>query len=258
MLTAKILHTSESRDHAHYYSDQKTDYYAKEGDSHTWHGKGAKALGLEGDVAMSDFLRVLRGEIVPGRPRSATVPNGAKSRSGIDLTFSAPKSVSLQAIVGKDKSMIEAHDTAVKTALDYLETRSRARSKTSGKSRYVETENVVAALFRHETARPTPGAAPDPDLHTHAIIANLTQLPDGRWRAMSNEALMHDLALAGRLYMATLAKKSRTSWQTDSMGRQRKLRTRPHSPSLHPGQLEALQADRRPPCRTGAHATNSL
>jgi len=206
MLTRKILYTAKAKDNAHYYSDQKEDYYAKEGDSHTWFGKGAAALNLHGDVKFEDFLRVLRGEIISGRPRPPKAPNGSRTRAGLDLTFSAPKSVSLQALVGNDKSMIDAHDHAVKTAMQYLETRAQARLKTQGKSRRIDTESIVAALFRHETARETPDAPPDPGLHTHVIIANLTQLPDGRWRAMSNEALMHDLALAGRIYMATLAK----------------------------------------------------
>src|SRR5690606_29920575 len=110
MLTAKILHSSAAKDHAHYYSDQKDDYYSKEDEERTWHGNGAARLGLSGEVQVEDFLRLLRGEVEPGQARADTTPGGSKSRSGVDFTFSAPKSVSLQALVGKDARIIAIHD----------------------------------------------------------------------------------------------------------------------------------------------------
>ena len=67
-----------------------------------------------------------------------------------------------------------------------------------GKERVVATGNLVAALFEHDTSR-----AQDPQAHLHAVIANVTQGPDGKWRALHNEklwslnTLLNSIAMAG-------------------------------------------------------------
>jgi len=205
MLTAKILHSSAAKDHAHYYSDQKDDYYSKEDEARTWHGNGAARLGLSGEVQVEDFLRLLRGEIAPGQARADTTPGGSKSRSGVDFTFSAPKSVSLQALVGKDARIIAIHDAAVARTIEHMEKDARARMKVQGKSHVELTGNVIAASFRHETARPSPGAPPDPQLHSHAVFMNLTQRADGKWVALQNDELFRSKAKYDAQYMMELA-----------------------------------------------------
>ena len=95
-------------------------------------------------------------------------------RAGWDATFSAPKSVSLTALVGGDDRVREAHRNAVTTALSELERYTQARI--GGNNPAETTGKFVAAKFEHDTARPVDGYAA-PQLHTHAVIFNITERP---------------------------------------------------------------------------------
>ena len=166
---------------AHYFSSAD-DYYAKENPGE-WQGLGAEALGLSGLIDRKQLARVLDGQLPNGRRIASTFDRlESKKRMGIDLTFAPPKSVSLQALVAGDKAVTEAHDHAVTSALQYAETLAVARKKVRGKSHRERTGNLVIGKFRHEMSR-----AKDPQLHTHAVILNMTRRADGAWRALSNE-----------------------------------------------------------------------
>ena len=173
-----------------YYEEKYShdDYYSeKQRVVGQWFGRGAEELGLSGEIATEDFRAVLRGL----RPASGEVlvhkANGYDDRrAGWDATFNAPKSVSIQGLVGDDHRLIEAHRKAVSRALVELE--QYALSRRRGGSEWVVTGNVVAARFDHIAARPASGVedgyGPDPHLHTHVVIANMTRRPDGEWRGL--------------------------------------------------------------------------
>lgn len=201
MLSHKVLTRQDVGDAAGYYEDGADDYYAKDGESSAWQGKGAEALGLVGDVDSKRFRELLSGEVQPGVyiTRDATRQD-SKSRIGLDLTFSAPKSVSLQALVGGDAEIIRAHDRAVAKALEAAEERAQARKKVDGRSQVETTGNLIVAKFRHETSRET-----DPQLHTHAVVMNLTQRSDGQWRALRNDEIVKMTRYLGAVYMNELA-----------------------------------------------------
>ena len=138
------------------------------------------------------------------------MPNGVilkrgqqgKHQPGWDLTFSAPKSVSLLALVGDDSRVTEAHNLAVTEALRYLEaTTARARTKQEGKSTIETTGNWIIARFNHDTSREL-----DPQLHTHAVVINATQRADGEWRALSSKEMFRAKMLGGAIYRAELAR----------------------------------------------------
>lgn len=201
MLTHQILTRQEIGDVASYYGDAADDYYAKEGEAQVWQGKGAEALGLVGTVERERFRDLLAGRIVPDGPSvRVSTRDDSKNRIGIDLTFSAPKSVSLYALVGGDKAMIAAHDLAVQRTLEQAEAYAQARTKLNGKSRVETTGNLVIAKFRHETTR-----AQDPELHTHAVVMNLTQRADGEWRALKNDEIVKMTRYLGAVYRTELA-----------------------------------------------------
>ncbi|MEL7225275.1 MAG: MobF family relaxase, partial [Cyanobacteria bacterium J06576_12] len=125
-----------------------------------------------------------------------------KHRAATDYTFSAPKSVSIAGLIQKDKRVIQAHDAAVKTALDVLENRyaqTRVR-RGLGIREKVATGNVIAATFRHETSREQ-----DPQLHTHCVVINATQMEDGKWQSLSNEEVLNNQKLLGEIYQNELA-----------------------------------------------------
>ena len=190
---------------------ERDGYYAKDDAAHreasAWVGKGADALGLEGSVDPDVFTDILAGEV----PDGSGVRLGRKNREGEidhrpgrDVTFSAPKSVSLAALVGGDERIVGVHDAAVRKALTWIEANAaetRMRDPEMGCMVRVGGQSIVAATFRHDTSRNL-----DPQLHTHAVIANMVQGEDRKWRTMANEKLYASKMLIGALYRAELAR----------------------------------------------------
>ncbi|MDX9737684.1 MAG: MobF family relaxase [Azonexus sp.] len=206
MLSAKVLTNAQQAEH---YFSQDNYYTSEEGFEHSaWAGKGAAALGLSGGVHREQFMELLQGK-VEGQELGKMVRNeqtGALERDhrpGVDMTFSAPKSVSLLAEVAGDERVQQAHDMAVMDALAYLErVAAQARTTTGGITTREDTGNLVAATFRHDTSREL-----DPNTHTHAVIMNITKRADGKWRSVTNEELLGHIKAAGAMYRASLAER---------------------------------------------------
>jgi len=201
MLTLAKVTGSEAA--ANYY-ECVDDYYTEHMRAGTaWWGAGAEFLGLEGPVDGADFKRLLSGEIVEG----VQMHRGGKEsrRAATDLTFSAPKSVSLQAFIGGDKRLLAAHDVAVARALAYVQNRLAAyRITDDGQTRVEHSSNLLVARFRHDLSRDL-----DPQLHTHAVTINATRRSDGEWRALDAESLYRCQKLVGVLYRTELAREIR-------------------------------------------------
>ncbi|MFK8184574.1 MAG: MobF family relaxase [Phormidesmis sp.] len=185
---------------------EKDDYYTRgdpnqQSDSH-WHGQGAQKLHLTGPVDKEIFQQLLHGQTPDGKSLHNRKIDPTKHRAGTDYTFSAPKSVSIAALIQKDKRVIAAHDNAVSVALNVLETRyaqTRIRRGPGIRER-VTTGNIIAATFRHETSREQ-----DPQLHTHCVVINATQLPNGKWQSISNDEALNNVKLLGEIYQNELA-----------------------------------------------------
>lgn len=206
MISLKILHRGNARAAGRYYSDQKDDYYHADGLAAHWQGKGAEAVGLNGAATPAQFVAAMQGDFGPNIDLARSVRKDAKSRAGIDVTFSAPKSVSIQALVGRDPKVLEAHDHAVAKALEFLERELvHGRQKQDGKSTLEKTGNAIIAKFRHETARPTQFDEADPQLHTHCIVMNATKRADGTWVSVSNEAIFRSKKMLDLVYKAEMA-----------------------------------------------------
>jgi conjugative relaxase-like TrwC/TraI family protein len=195
-----------------YYEEKWShdDYYSeKQRVAGQWFGRGADELGLSGEVATQDFRSVLRGVDPLSGEVLVQKANGYDGRrAGWDATFNAPKSVSIQALVGGDERLIEAHSNAVSHALGELE--QYALSRQRGGSEWVVTANIVAARFDHIAARPAIGAddgyGPDPHLHTHVVIANMTRRPDGQWRGLDPIEIYRGQSFATAVYRSELAR----------------------------------------------------
>lgn len=200
MLSHKVLKAVDSGNLADYYGDGADDYYAKEGEAQVWQGKGAEALDLTGEVGRLRFQDLLHGRVTANRSIRNTTRKDSADRLGIDLTFSAPKSISIQALVGGDPALIHAHDLAVTRVLERVEAMAAARTKVDGVVGLERTGNLVMAKFRHETTREQ-----DPQLHTHAIVMNITQRADGTWRALHNDEIVKSTKWLGALYQSELA-----------------------------------------------------
>ena len=207
-MVASIGAVSSPAQGVSYY--EKDSYYAKDSDEHkaasAWAGRGAAALGLEGPVDPDTFRAVLEGEVPDGsgkrlgkRGREGEIHH----RPGRDLTFSAPKSVSLAALIGGDGRIVDAHDRAVAGALDWFErnaAETRMQDPAGGRMVRAGNQKTVIGTFRHDASRNL-----DPALHTHSVIANMLLGADGKWRTMANERLYGSKMVLGALYRNTLA-----------------------------------------------------
>ena len=130
MLSIKPLTRNDINKTVHYYADSADDYYTRKGEVSGWYGQGAGYLILKGEVEKEAMKNLLLGQI-PGQETSSRRFTRAdqKDRMALDLTFSAPKSVSLQTLVGGDEKIIECHDRAVEAALLAAERYAQALQK---------------------------------------------------------------------------------------------------------------------------------
>ncbi|MFB0614041.1 MobF family relaxase [Aurantiacibacter poecillastricola] len=208
-----VASVSSASGAANYFA--KDDYYVGDGPAELseWGGKGAEALGLSGPVSKEDFERVLDGKLPDG-----TVVNGAeKRRAGVDLTFSMPKSASLMAQLGGDKRVLTAQETAVKATMAYLEKHfAEARDYSRNPNgEAVQTGKLLYALFQHDTSRKL-----DPQNHTHAVIAAMTQDKAGNWKALWNGEVWKNNSVLGSIYNAALRSNlERIGYRTELTGK---------------------------------------
>lgn len=170
-----------------------------------WHGKIAEIFGLAGkQIRAEHFDRLALGQhpitgeqMVKHRDTVKTAAGlEVAHRAGIDLTFSAPKSVSLAALVGGDQRIIEAHRRAVVEALATAETLTQAH--TGGRNPPETTARFIVAAFQHDAARPVDGYAAA-QMHTHCVLFNMTEDRNGQSRATQN----HEMFVAAGLLSAT-------------------------------------------------------
>ncbi len=200
MITVKALQNSSSA--SDYY--KSADYYTKDdsidGVSY-WQGRGAENLGLEGGVDKQKFKELLDGKI-------NDVQLGRKSKDGIehkpgwDLTFSAPKSVSLLALIGGDKRLIAAVKSANDKAIAYIEkNHALTRQHMDGKLQYVNEKNLTVASFLQTTSREL-----DPQLHVHNAVLNMAQDESGKWRSLESHQFYEYQKLFGLVGRSFLAK----------------------------------------------------
>ena len=189
----------------HYF--EVDGYYAKNDPEHRkasrWHGEAAALLGLHGPVNPKRFEAILAG-YVPGTDlRLGRLRDGEhQHRPGVDVTLSAPKSVSLEALVYAPPKtgarVLRAHDEAVRATLGFIETellQTRSYDRQTGRRPRVRADGMVAATFRHLASRNL-----DPQLHTHAVIANMTRGRDGDWRSAEFTAVQRSKLLIGAYY----------------------------------------------------------
>lgn len=217
MLTiSKAINAAQAQSYhkLEYTSDAQSYYKQDDTVKGEWQGKLAASLGLRGEVGPLEFSRLTEGkhpqteeQMVKHRDgKEYTNENGetvkpVEHRAGWDATFSAPKSVSLTALVGGDERVRDAHRAAVTTALEELEKYTHARI--GGNNPAEQTGKLIAAKFEHDTARPVNGYAA-PQLHTHAVIFNVTERADGSTRALQPQALFESQNYATAVYQSAL------------------------------------------------------
>jgi conjugative relaxase-like TrwC/TraI family protein len=202
--------------HKEEFSNAKENYYTDgERVRGEWQGKLAERYGLHGEVREEQFARLSEGQhpetgeqlVRHQTAREYVNERGDKVRSmehraGWDATFSAPKSVSLTALVGGDDRVKEAHRESVKVALNEMEKYAQARI--GGNTPAETTGAWVAARFEHDSSRPVDGYSA-PQLHTHTVVFNIAETADGNTRALQPQELYKTQQYATAVYRSELA-----------------------------------------------------
>lgn len=218
MLTiSKPLSASQVRTyHEREFASERQSYWSRDQQGHSeWQGKLAEQWGLSGAVGNEHFVRLTEGQhphteaqlvrhqvFKTYEGKFGKEVTSVEHRAGWDATFSAPKSVSLTAFVGGDERVREAHRESVRVALAELERYTQARignvhtPETTGK--------FIAATFEHDTARPVNGYAA-PQLHTRAVIFNVTERDNGQTRPLQPQELFASQRYVTSVYRSELS-----------------------------------------------------
>ena len=206
--------------HQKEFTAKEQNYWSQRGViAGEWQGRLAAQFGLAGTVSAEDFAKLSQGQHPQTseqlvRQRASYEYQDAEGktiktmehRAGWDATFSAPKSISLTALVGGDERVREAHRDSVHVALDQLEHYTQARI--GGNHPPETTGKFIAAKFEHDTARPVDGYVA-PQLHTHAVVFNVTERDNGQPRAIQPQSLFASQQFATAIYQSELTYKLR-------------------------------------------------
>jgi conjugative relaxase-like TrwC/TraI family protein len=204
--------------HKEEFANAKENYY-NEGEQvrGQWQGQLAERWGLTGEVQEQQFARLSEGqhpttgEQLVRHQTAREYENGRgemvrsmEHRAGWDATFSAPKSVSLTALVGGDDRIREAHRESVTVALNEMER--YVQGRIGGNAPAETTGAWAVAKFEHDSSRPVEGYAA-PQLHTHAVVFNVTETADGNTRALQPQELYKTQQYATAVYRSELAER---------------------------------------------------
>ena len=226
-MVARFRNLTSSSSTAEYFHKEGGYYTAAGGDreaarakaaehrqASAWYGLAAAALGLKAGqkVSAGTFETLLQGHVPGTNIRLGRKRDGKhEHRPGFDITFSAPKSVSLAALLPTrkhprgDRGVLRCHDEAVKATLEWIEEtklQTRGYDPATGRRPRVKGHGMAAALFRHIASRNL-----DPQLHTHAVVANMTRDGEGRWKSIEPTELRRNAILFGAYYRDQLARR---------------------------------------------------
>jgi conjugative relaxase-like TrwC/TraI family protein len=187
---------------------RKDDYYLERegGEDHRleWAGVLAAELGLSGKAGAEDWKNALNGHF----PGGIEIQGGSfkdpetgerERRAGTDFEFSAPKSISIQALVHGDERLIQAHRESVSIAMAVLEKEVGARRGHAGKNWETSGKGLIGRVT-HMTSR-----AGDPQLHDHVVFLNITRNSDGQYQAMTNDRMMNYQRMVQEVYFEEMA-----------------------------------------------------
>jgi conjugative relaxase-like TrwC/TraI family protein len=208
-----------------------------------WYGAGATILGLEGEASVAGFQAMFEGRD-PTTGQLLGRPHGRNAVPGFDVVLRPTKSVSILYGLGDPatgRAVLEAHHAGLAEAVAYLDEYLGARCGHGG-VQHVSGQGLLAVGFDHRTSREG-----DPLLHTHLVIANRVQGPDGRWTALDGRDLYRHRLAADAIYRTTyqreLSKTLGVEWTPADRHGNRELRGMPEDLvrtfSKRTGQIEA-------------------
>ncbi len=202
---------SSSQQVSYYTGFGREDYYCDSGEPPgVWFGTGQNAIGVSGQVQYEQFGRLLTGMSADGTRKLVQNAGRHDRRSAFDLTFSVPKSVSVAWGLSKPKLRQQIEQAAERAVWTVMGTAEEfcGISRRGKQGQRIEKAKLLAALFRHNTSRGLDGHAPDPNLHWHCVLLNLSVRPDGTTGSLDARELFrpHMKMALGALFRTELAK----------------------------------------------------
>jgi len=190
-------------------TDYAQENYYSSGESFInseWLGKAANIQELNGQIKEGDFLNAYSSLDPNGNPlrkqQQYQKSSRRYNRPGTDVTLSAPKSVSVAALVYENKDILDAHKAAVRATMKYAENNCIFyQTKQRSQKLLLQSNSAQIAVFHHDDNRNK-----DPQLHSHCVILNQTVCPDGKWRAVANKELYKQQKTIGAYYDHELAR----------------------------------------------------
>ena len=201
MLSIGKLGIGQERYYLDKVAEGAEDYYSGEGEAEgQWLGDAAKDLGLDGAVEADQLTAMLTGRNpATGEPLGLRAVGGRGAVPGFDLTFSVPKSASLLWALGDAETsaaVTAALDRSLDAAFGYLQ-REACWTRRGADAEFVRGNGFLAAGYRHRSSRNG-----DPQVHVHALVANATQGPDGKWTRLYHPAIYEHAKTAGYIFEA--------------------------------------------------------
>jgi conjugative relaxase-like TrwC/TraI family protein len=210
-VVADIAKLSVGRE-AYYTRELATDheaYLSGHGESPgRWYGAGARSLGLQGEASVAGFQAMFEGRD-PTTGELLGRSHGRNAVPGFDVVLRPTKSVSILYGLGDPatrRAVLAAHHAGLAEAVAYLDGHLGAR-RGHGGVQHVSGQGLLAVGFDHRTSREG-----DPLLHTHLVIANRVQGPDGRWTALDGRDLYRHRLAADAIYRATYQRGESPGW----------------------------------------------
>ncbi|ODU96309.1 MAG: hypothetical protein ABT24_09595 [Thiomonas sp. SCN 64-16] len=178
------------------------EYYAGEDVPSQWAGSLAAQQGRAGEVSKDDLVDALQGRITDASGERVMSDERSNWTAAYDVTVSAPKSVSMEAVVHGNQDAMDAHREAVQAVMDKLEAGIGTRVTSGGKTEHEHTGNAQIAQFEHHMS-----ASGDPHLHTHNVVSNATMSEDGNARAIdAKESIYGQVSEMNKTYNEALEK----------------------------------------------------
>jgi conjugative relaxase-like TrwC/TraI family protein len=178
-----------------YYADHlpNDDYYAKDQVINPeWQGELSKKLGLDGEVSIEDYKLIMQN-INPATGESLTLLNRENRRAGYDLTFSLPKSLSLEFALNDNQEVLEIFKRSIEKTMKLIEQEAMTRVRVDGNDYDRITGNLIYVPYFHQFARPEGDGVPDPHLHCHVVVANATyDSVEGKIKALQPDNMFRD------------------------------------------------------------------
>jgi len=187
------------------YYTKAAGYYAEQNGQSKWHGGAKEALELtNGPITTEDLDKLLSGRLPSGQQLGRVINDELKRDLGRDLTFTAPKTVSILSAGPDGTPLINAHDRANTKAMAFAEkylAKTRIYNPATKKQDKTGDQKIIYGSFREDTSR-----ANDPNLHTHNVVVNLTMDANGKFRSLANDELYAHKILLGAIYRSYMAR----------------------------------------------------